>query len=123
MAANRRDVFEAEEDAEDYFSEPYEDFGDVEDVGVLTSDPEQREYERDQGFPISSSSQKPPKQFLIQSTEYLQGFKEKMLGEQIEKYETIRRAHMVFRLNGWESSEGQEALQKAEDLMRRIYTE
>ena len=41
MAANRRDVFEAEEDAEDYFSEPYEDFGDVEDVGVLTSDPEQ----------------------------------------------------------------------------------
>ena len=56
MAANRRDVFEAEEEVEDYFSEPYEDFGDVEDVGVLTSDPEQREYERDQGFPISSSS-------------------------------------------------------------------
>ena len=46
MAANRRDVFEAEE-VDDYFSEPYEDFGDVEDVGVLTSDPDQREYERD----------------------------------------------------------------------------
>ena len=46
IAANRRDVFEAEE-VDDYFSEPYEDFGDVEDVGVLTSDPDQREYERD----------------------------------------------------------------------------
>ena len=30
---------------------------------------------------------------------------------------------MVFRLNGWDSNEGKDALQKAEDLMRRIYTE
>ena len=92
---------------DDYYPESYEDFGDVEDVGVLTSDPDQREYDRGDAYPISSStsSQKAPKQFLIQSAEYLQGFKEKMLGEQIEKYEQVRRAHMVFRLNGWDLPE------------------
>ena len=46
-----------------------------------------------------------------------------MLGEQIEKYETVRRAHMIFRLNGWNSKEGKEALEKAEDLIKRIYEE
>jgi hypothetical protein len=36
----------------------------------------------------------------------LKGFKQRVQGEQIEKYEQIRRAHMVFRLNGFESVEG-----------------
>ena len=46
-----------------------------------------------------------------------------MLGEQIEKYEQVRRAHMVFRLNGWDSPEAQEALSKTEDIVKKIYTE
>lgn len=36
----------------------------------------------------------------------MSGYKERVLGEQIEKYEQVRRAHMVFRLNGFESPEG-----------------
>lgn len=64
IAPNKRECYGG---GDDFYSESYEDFGDVEDVGVLTSDPDQREYERDQGYPISSSSaaQKAPKQFLI----------------------------------------------------------
>jgi len=52
---------------------------------VITTDPDAR----GDDFPICSSSldQQSEQQFLIQSAEYLQGFKEKMLGEQIEKYE------------------------------------
>ena len=42
------------------------------------------------------------------------GYKERVLGEQIEKYEQVRRAHMVYRLNGWESEEGSAALERAE---------
>lgn len=34
---------------------------------------------------------------------YLKGFKEKILGDQIERYEKIRRVHMTFRLNGYDS--------------------
>lgn len=52
--------------------------------------------------------------FLIKSSEYLTGYKERVLGEQIEKYEQVRRAHMVFRLNGWESEAGAAALERAE---------
>ena len=46
-----------------------------------------------------------------------------MLGEQIEKYEQVRRAHMVFRLNGWDSTQAQAALDRADEIMRKIYTE
>ena len=51
-------VFEGKGD--DYYSDNYDNFGDVEDVGVLTSDPEIR----GEAYPLissSSSSQKAPK--------------------------------------------------------------
>ena len=53
----------------------------------------------------------------------LKGFKQRVQGEQIEKYEQIRRAHMVFRLNGFESVEGQRAMTRAESLVKQVYHE
>lgn len=48
---------------DDYYSDHYEGFGDVEDMGVITTDPDQR----GDDFPICSSSidQQNGKQFLI----------------------------------------------------------
>jgi hypothetical protein len=42
------------------------------------------------------------------------GFKERTNVEQIEQYESVRRAHMFFRLNGFDSPDGQKALKKVE---------
>ena len=42
------------------------------------------------------------------------GLKEKSQVEQIEKYEQARRAHMFFRLNGFESAEGTAILKETE---------
>ena len=55
---NKREVV-IEGQGDDYYSDSYEDFGDVEDVGeMLTSDPDQRGSE---AYPSSASSQKAPK--------------------------------------------------------------
>ena len=53
----------------------------------------------------------------------MRGYKERVLGEQIEKYEQVRRAHMVFRLNGWETEAGAAALVRAEAICKVVYEE
>ena len=71
---------------------------------------------------VSASARSSQKQvFLIKPSEYLTGYKERVLGEQIEKYEQVRRAHMVFRLNGWDSEAGAIALERAEQITRNVY--
>ena len=59
----------------------------------------------------------------IKPSEYLTSYKDRVLGEQIEKYEQVRRAHMVYRLNGWESEAGAAALERAEEISRSVYEE
>jgi len=56
-------------------------------------------------------------------TAYLKGFKEKILGDQIERYEKIRRVHMTFRLNGYDSPQGVRALSRAEAIVKQVYQE
>ena len=92
----------------DYETDSYNNFGDVDDFEHLSSDAGQPKLSASS----FGSSQKPL--FLIKTSEYLSGYKERVLGEQIEKYEQVRRAHMVFRLNGWESEAGSAALERAE---------
>ena len=41
--------------------------------------------------------------------------------EQIEKHESVRKAHMYYRLNGFESAEGQAVLARAETMVRDKY--
>lgn len=63
-----------------------------------------------------------PAKIIVQNS-YLKVYKERVQGEQIERYEQVRRAHMVFRLNGFDSEEGQRAVLKAETLIHQIYHE
>ena len=92
-------------------------FGDVDDFEQASSDTGQPK------LSVSSTSSTAKPLFLIKSSEYLTGYKERVLGEQIEKYEQVRRAHMVFRLNGWESEAGAAALERAEQIVRVVYEE
>ena len=99
-----------------YETDSFNNFGDVDDFEHASSDAGQPKLSAS-----SAGSQKP--HFLIKSSEYLSGYKERVLGEQIEKYEQVRRAHMVFRLNGWESDAGTAALERAEQIVRIVYEE
>ena len=102
---------------ETYETDSQNNFGDVDDFDRMSSDAGQPKLSANS----STGSQKPL--FLIKSSEYLSGYKERVLGEQIEKYEQVRRAHMVFRLNGWESEAGAAALERAEQIVRAVYEE
>lgn len=96
---------------DDYETDSYHNFGDVDEYEHMSADTSN--YREGQHLSASSTSSQKPL-FLIKSSEYLSGYKERVLGEQIEKYEQVRRAHMVFRLNGWESEAGAAALERAE---------
>lgn len=104
--------------AHDYESDSINNFGDVDDFEHQSSD---AGHAKLSASSFSGSQQKPL--FLIKTTEYLSGYKERVLGEQIEKYEQVRRAHMVFRLNGWESEAGAAALERAEQIVKNVYEE
>lgn len=69
----------------DYDTDSYHGFGDVEDIEMLSSDAGQHKNGNQETLSASSTSQKA--HFLIKSNEYLSGYKERVLGEQIEKYE------------------------------------
>ena len=85
--------------------------GDVDDFENFSSDAPGHHAASSQG---SHPQQQPKPLFLIKTSEYLTGYKERVLGEQIEKYEQVRREHMKYRLNGWDSDAGRAALERSE---------
>lgn len=84
----------------------YENLGDIEDLTRLTDDYDQKQK--------STKSSQPSSQ---------KGLKDKILGDHIERYEQIRRVHMTFRLNGYDSPEGEKALANAEAMIKKVYKE
>lgn len=94
--------------ADEYYeTDSYEDSGDIEDLSVLTDDSKRIKMS-------AAGAQMQP----AASNAYLKGFKEKILGDQIERYEKIRRVHMTFRLNGYDSPQGVRALARAEAIVK-----
>lgn len=53
--------------------------------------------------------------------QYLKKYRETLGGDQIEKYEQIRKAHMTFRLNGFESPQGLLFISRLEGFLREVY--
>lgn len=61
------------------------------------------------------------KKSKIVGTSFVKGFKERKNVEQIEQYESVRRAHMFYRLNGFDTPDGFRILQKIEFVVREAY--
>lgn len=57
------------------------------------------------------------------TSNHLKGYKDKILANQIERFEQIRRVHMTFRLNGYDSPQGVKALARAEAICKEVYEE
>ena len=61
------------------------------------------------------------KKFKIVGSDLVKELKERSNVLQIEQYESVRRAHMFFRLNGFDTPDGFRVLQKIEFVVKEAY--